>query len=1306
MKLLAAGRKVRWVRRLASGGAVCALACASVAVGPMVAAHASPGTSAGTAAGTPRSASRPLPRLLNRAQALAIARKTGRSVVVSSLTMPASQTSVSPDGKFTVSESTLPVRAFRAGRWVGLNPALRLSRGRVTPEVTTDGLSLSDGGSSPFVTMSSEGRDFDLTWPTRLPAPVLSGSTATYRNVLPGVDLVVTVTSQGSFESTLVVKDAAAAADPQLRAIRLLASAPGMTLTSASGGVAVMVDNHAPGAVPAFSTSEPSAWDSAAPPAGTRLVQVGGVTVVSPSGMQAYSSVSAPGAAARVTKVPLSVSGDTMTMAVPPSALTGPGLKYPLYIDPTAEAEPTQDSSDWTEIESGYPDDDGVQDGHWNSLSALQIGYCDPSEQADCNGINVTRSMFQMPVPTNIANSANTDVESADLYLNDIWVATCTAEPMELWGTDKISSTTTWDSASFNSDLEGESFSGYGYSSSCGAYSDDVVFGTDSGTKKGVSITVGSASVLTSLIQGDIRKKQNNQTFGIRAADESTTDGTSWLQWRQFDSGGKTGVNITLVFTYYNPPNAPSPATNPGGSCSTSSSDPAQIGNDDVEFEANNVSDDYSDSGLVTTLKVYYDGGSDPLEDTVTFPGTSGDLNTTIPRATIQGWQGTGLHEFYYSESTENPFNQTTSSSTCYFDYNTAGPSEPGVTGMPAAVNPGQQVTGVAFTAPSGCGTACPTTYKYQVGTAPPVTVTATSNDWSGAIDIGSQLGPLTFSVMGISSVGNAGEAYTQTVTSTMPTGTFVPDGYFSDGSYPDLLRVGSGADASLYLSQGSSNGSLNPPLDVGSLGDGINAPSGGPADWSGATALHGNFCGNGVQDVTAYYPSGMYAGSAMILCGFGSSGTLDWGSNFWMSGSTFNIPAGTWADPSFDSSDNPVALVPAGDASQQGTGITDVIGVLGSSSIGYELNMYTASAPGGYLLDDTLESSTTAAPDGTDDWQNYTLATAQLPDSANEHGDPADTVLLALDRSTGALYESVNPSCPTDCATGPIIGTPTTWSELTVPWGATPPALVQADVNSGSDGQGSGSLEIWTVSGNTGTAYTISGTTLTKEGTGSSVADPNDDWPLNDGSPDRGGSSTTATDVVTGDAASLAGTYSWPPDTYFGNTLELGGNAYVTPPASTVSTTATTLTLSLWFKTTTAGGVIASLQGQPVADGGTVTVDYNPVLYVGTDGLLNAAWWPLTGVTITSLLPVTDGLWHHAVLTASGGTEYLYLDGTLQHSASGTPDPGFSNPNNLTFGSGYIGGNWPDEPHYKDTDNTAYLEYFTGQLADITLTQ
>jgi hypothetical protein len=78
-----------------------------------------------------------------------------------------------------------------------------------------------------------------------------------------------------------------------------------------------------------------------------------------------------------------------------------------------------------------------------------------------------------------------------------------------------------------------------------------------------------------------------------------------------------------------------------------------------------------------------------------------------------------------------------------------------------------------------------------------------------------------------------------------------------------------------------------------------------------------------------------------------------------------------------------------------------------------YELDLYTngqcggCEDPGGYGYDETL---TITAPDGTGDWNNYTLATA---------GNPASTILFALDTATGALYECTSPGALTISKSG-----------------------------------------------------------------------------------------------------------------------------------------------------------------------------------------------------------------------------------------------------------------------------------------------
>jgi large repetitive protein len=283
------------------------------------------------------------------------------------------------------------------------------------------------------------------------------------------------------------------------------------------------------------------------------------------------------------------------------------------------------------------------------------------------------------------------------------------------------------------------------------------------------------------------------------------------------------------------------------------------------------------------------------------------------------------------------------------------------------------------------------------------------------------------------------------------------------------------------------------------------------------------------------------------------------------------------------------------------------------------------------------------------------------------------------------------------------------TWTSITIPWGTTPPALISADVNSGASGQGSGQLELWTRS-----SATASGTSLTKEGSGPPLTEPSNDWPLTDGGnylANGGTPPTTATDNTGSDPGSVNGTNTWEADPEFSTTLHLGGtNAYLQPAAATVPSSSSQPTLSLWFSTTTADGVLASVQNQALSVGNTISSGYCPVLYIGNDGKLYAEWWTNALTPISTSRPVDDGLWHHVLLTTSGTTQTLYLDGAQMGTLTGTIQlkqllSPSTNPTNFAIGAGYIGGGWPNESHFRQSGNTGYLDNFTGGISGITLT-
>jgi hypothetical protein len=149
---------------------------------------------------------------LSATAASARAEATGKAVVATALTTPTSQTTANADGSFTLSQSVAPTRLERDEVWVGLDPTLHTnSDGSISPNATTADVTLSGGGGSgPLATMRGSGHQVSLTMPFSLPVPTLSGNTAIYANVLPSVDLVVTVDPQGGVSDVLVVKTAAA----------------------------------------------------------------------------------------------------------------------------------------------------------------------------------------------------------------------------------------------------------------------------------------------------------------------------------------------------------------------------------------------------------------------------------------------------------------------------------------------------------------------------------------------------------------------------------------------------------------------------------------------------------------------------------------------------------------------------------------------------------------------------------------------------------------------------------------------------------------------------------------------------------------------------------------------------------------------------------------------------------------------------------------------------------------------------------------------------------------------------------------
>ncbi|MCX2928396.1 LamG-like jellyroll fold domain-containing protein [Streptomyces sp. NEAU-W12] len=141
-----------------------------------------------------------------------------------------------------------------------------------------------------------------------------------------------------------------------------------------------------------------------------------------------------------------------------------------------------------------------------------------------------------------------------------------------------------------------------------------------------------------------------------------------------------------------------------------------------------------------------------------------------------------------------------------------------------------------------------------------------------------------------------------------------------------------------------------------------------------------------------------------------------------------------------------------------------------------------------------------------------------------------------------------------------------------------------------------------------------------------------------------------------------------------------------------------TDVAVELWFKTAKAG-VLVGDQSRAIDDPAGVGGSWTPVLYVGTDGKLHGKFYvnsSVTGTALNSTASVTDNEWHHAVISASGTTQTLYLDGVKQGTMTGAVS---HQANTRTYiGAGFAAAAWPSSP--------GDISHFTGSIDEVAIYQ
>jgi hypothetical protein len=151
------------------------------------------------------------------------------------------------------------------------------------------------------------------------------------------------------------------------------------------------------------------------------------------------------------------------------------------------------------------------------------------------------------------------------------------------------------------------------------------------------------------------------------------------------------------------------------------------------------------------------------------------------------------------------------------------------------------------------------------------------------------------------------------------------------------------------------------------------------------------------------------------------------------------------------------------------------------------------------------------------------------------------------------------------------------------------------------------------------------------------------------------------------------------------------GTSQYISTTTSVASPGPQNFSISVWFKTSSAGGKLVGFSNNQTG----ISTTYDRHIYMSNSGQIYFGVWPTTSSkTINTITTYADGNWHHAVATLSttNGAN-LYVDGALMATdATITSSGAYSG--YWIVGAGDLGA-WPSVPSNW---------HFTGSLDDIAI--
>ncbi|MDM4723057.1 hypothetical protein QTQ03_26915 [Micromonospora sp. WMMA1363] len=766
--------------------------------------------------------------------AMTEALRTGKEVLVETATSATSLTWALPSGELRSTMHATPQRAKTAtGRWAPVDTTLTRT-GTNTP----DGLDIrpvnapspvrlsgggaatghTDGTESVLAEVDIDDHTIAYVWPGRLPEPVLDGPRALYPDVLAGVDLLVVVRDDGSVAQLLIVKDRAAETIKSVGSVTYgLRSTTAIFRHDATAGSVRVLDRAGDeiGSIPT-----PFAWDSGGRESREDSPRT---TVDTPADVLNLSGLSGSELGAHESRIPTRLdgngTGDTRlhldTAAT--GLLTSPDTIFPVFLDPTLNSGMLA----WATVYAQHPNTNTWNGTNFNNgTTVARVGY---QERTPLR----TRSFWRMGF-TSALRGATVSAATFKVLNTHSW--NCNAREMQLWRTDSISSSTTWNAQPPWRALQQKRSFAHGYGSSC---DDDYV-----------SFNVKDAA------QDGADYGWPNIHFGMRATNESDT-----VTWRKFRAN-----SATLSVTYNRRPNTPTSVTSsPGGACKTSPGG-VTVAKKDITLSAT-ASD--PDGNLKRLRFRFWKSGTATPAGTPVTTTSAGKASLTIPGTTLVD-KGVYLWDVRAEDTSNATSNWYPSNSTqCRLTVDATKPAAPTVTssvfleatpdGATWATVTFGETGAVTFTATDAVR------FDYALDRVNWASVNATNGTATVSALRPRHTGPTSLRVYANDAVGNKSDA-TDYDFYVPPRDTADGPGDTGGDGIPDLLIIDSGGKLRSY--PGDVDGELNAGQDGSYTGDGTLHP---PGHWydpdTGTVALitkHSDvYPGDGSTDLFARTPDG-----------------------------------------------------------------------------------------------------------------------------------------------------------------------------------------------------------------------------------------------------------------------------------------------------------------------------------------------------------------------------------------------------------------------------------------------------------------